>query len=265
MFFASSIIGALTSAAVFSWENDGISDEELQQAASDDFLLDLSNDQADEVLISLGWEKVLRKEYLMLYRRFDHDLQIYIYKMLGTFDDITALVFLQVQLDTDYRMSWDDHALRLSIIDRNDDIQSDVVHWIQRFPFPLTNRDYLYVRRYCLDTSVAASPKLVMKCHSITHPDVEVDKKNVRVNNYESSIIIQSNSRLDEKGMKFIMTCCEDAKATIPSSTYSYLAQSGIPNFVEKLHDAAMKLPKSKQSLQIDSIPQYRLINNATR
>ena len=50
------------------------------QAASDEFLLDLTNDQADEVLISLGWEKVLRKEYLMLYRRFDHDLQIHIYK-----------------------------------------------------------------------------------------------------------------------------------------------------------------------------------------
>ena len=30
-----------------------------------------------------------------------------------------------------------------------------------------------------------------------------------------------------QKGMKFIMTCYEDAKATIPSSTYSYLAQSG--------------------------------------
>ena len=104
------------------------------------------------------------------------------------------------QLDIDYRMDWDDHALRLSIIDRNDDIHSDIVHWIQRFPFPLTNRDYLYVRRYCLDTSVAASPKIIMKCHSITHPDVELDKKNVRVNNYESSMIVQSTTTLDEVG-----------------------------------------------------------------
>jgi len=60
------------------------------------------------------------------------------------------------------------------------------------------------------------------------------------------------------------LTYHEDAKASMPTSTYSYLAQSGmlyylifflnyvyfffqgIPNFVEKLHIAAKKLPKCK-------------------
>lgn len=63
--------------------------------------------------------------------------------------------------------------------------------------------------------------------------------------------------------MKFLLTYHEDAKASMPTSTYSYLAQSGmcnniffyflifwlflgIPNFVEKLHIAAKKLPKCK-------------------
>jgi len=95
-------------------------------------------------------------------------------------------------------MKWDDHALSLSIIDRNENTQSDIVHWIQKFPFPLNNRDYLYVRRYCLDTSPSRSPQIVIRCHSITHPDVNDDKKCVRVNKYESSMIIQSKTRLDE-------------------------------------------------------------------
>jgi len=99
-------------------------------------------------------------------------------------------------------MKWDDHALCLSIIDRHEDSQSDIVHWIQKFPYPLNNRDYVYVRRYCLDTSIKTSPKIVIKCHSINHPDVNDDQKCVRVNQYESSMIIQSKTRLDEVRLK---------------------------------------------------------------
>jgi hypothetical protein len=95
-------------------------------------------------------------------------------------------------------MKWDDHALCLSVIDKNEETQSDIVHWVQRFPFPLYNRDYLYVRRYCLDTSIKTSPKIVIKCHSVNHPDVDDDKTSVRVNRYESAMIIQSKNRLDE-------------------------------------------------------------------
>jgi len=182
--------------------------------------------------------------------------------MLGTFNDISALAFLQVQLDLDYRMKWDDHALRLSIIDTDKDTHSDIVHWIQKFPFPLNHRDYLYVRRYCLDTSINSSPKIVIRCHSIDHPNVQNDKKCVRVSQYESSMIIQSKTRLEEKGIKFLLTYHEDAKASLPTSTYSYLAQSGIPSFVEKLHMAAKKLPKSKQLRTIDRLPQCRFLDD---
>ncbi|UJR35624.1 hypothetical protein I4U23_028374 [Adineta vaga] len=261
--FASSVIGALTAAAtVFSWENDGVSDRELQEACSDDYLLNMTNSQVNDVLTSLGWEKLLRKDHLMLFRKYDDELQVYSYKIFGTFNDISALVFFQVQLDLDYRMNWDDHALRLSVVDANESTQSDIVHWIQKFPFPFNHRDYLYVRRYCFDTSTNIPPKIVIKCHSINHPNVHDDKKCVRVNKYESSMIIQSKTKLDEKGIKFLLTYHEDAKASMPTSTYSYLAQSGIPNFVEKLHIAAKQLPKSKQFLSIDSLPQCRFFDD---
>lgn len=95
-------------------------------------------------------------------------------------------------------MNWDDHALRLSVIDFDEDSQSDIVHWVQKFPFPLNNRDYLYVRRYCLNSSKDGSQKIIMKCHSIDHPAVTNEIKTVRVRQYESTMIIQSKTRLDE-------------------------------------------------------------------
>jgi len=40
----------------------------------------MTNSQIDDILISLGWEKLLRKDHLMLFRKYDHDLQVYAYK-----------------------------------------------------------------------------------------------------------------------------------------------------------------------------------------
>ena len=95
-------------------------------------------------------------------------------------------------------MKWDDHALRLAVVDTDEETRSDIVHWVQKFPFPFNNRDYLYARRYCFDTSTDSHPKIIVKCHSIDHPKVRFDKGCVRVNQYESSMIIQSKTRLDE-------------------------------------------------------------------
>ena len=77
--------------------------------------------------------------------------------------------------------------------------------------------------------------------------------------------------------MKFLLTYHEDAKASMPTSTYSYLAQSGlylkkkfdhsfcsiclfigIPSFVEKLHIAAKKLPKCEIKLKIFQTRSFR-------
>ena len=181
-------------------------------------------------------------------------------------------------------MKWDDHALRLLVIDAEEDTHSDIVHWIQKFPFPLNNRDYLYVRRYCLDTSVPSSPKIIMRCHSTQHPGVHAEKKSVRVNNYESSLIIQSKTQPDEVcspsqgplhrihifellerneilvNLSWRYQCINAyIDLLVFSSKWSVQCFSrygeitifcllGLPTFVEKLHMAAKKLPKCKPS-----------------
>jgi len=45
----------------------------------------MTNSQIDDILISLGWEKLLRKDHLMLFRKYDHDLQVYAYKSKSIF------------------------------------------------------------------------------------------------------------------------------------------------------------------------------------
>lgn len=53
-----------------------------KQAASDEYLLNMENTEVEEVLTSMGWEKLLRKEHLMLFRKYDETLQVYSYKSM---------------------------------------------------------------------------------------------------------------------------------------------------------------------------------------
>ncbi len=67
-----------------------------QQASSDEYLLNMTHSQVDDILISLGWEKIMRKDHLMLFRKYDHDLQVYSYKSKTIFIDIEASNFFLI-------------------------------------------------------------------------------------------------------------------------------------------------------------------------
>lgn len=76
--------------------------------------------------------------------------------------DISALSFLEVQLNLAYRRHWDDRIVFLDYTDLprpGDDtvgclsrpLCSDTIRWVARFPLPLANREYLYHRRWWLE------------------------------------------------------------------------------------------------------------------
>ena len=54
-------------------------------------------------------------------------------------------------MDLDYRKSWDKLVVKLDVIDRDSESGAEVVHWVTHFPFPMSQRDYVYVRRFMVD------------------------------------------------------------------------------------------------------------------
>ena len=44
----------------------------------------MTHSQIEEILTAVGWEKLLRKDHLMLFRKYDNDLQVYSYKSKKT-------------------------------------------------------------------------------------------------------------------------------------------------------------------------------------
>ncbi|CAH8849299.1 unnamed protein product [Trichobilharzia szidati] len=74
----------------------------------------------------------------------------YEYRICGQFHDISASSFLEVQLNLDYRRHWDDKIVELDYITPSDVDSKDfsIIRWVVRFPFPLVNREYIYLRRW---------------------------------------------------------------------------------------------------------------------
>ena len=54
--------------------------------------------------------------------------------VFGSFYDIPARAFYNVQVDLDYRRQWDRLVIKLETVDREQDTNSEVVHWITHYP-----------------------------------------------------------------------------------------------------------------------------------
>lgn len=54
--------------------------------------------------------------------------------MYGTYDDITAVDFLKVHIDTEFRREWDSSAVVLDVLESDPQSNSEVVYWEMQWP-----------------------------------------------------------------------------------------------------------------------------------
>lgn len=54
--------------------------------------------------------------------------------MYGTFYDIPARAFFDIQVDLDYRKEWDHLLIEVEVVDKDEESDCEVVKWIQHFP-----------------------------------------------------------------------------------------------------------------------------------
>ncbi len=54
--------------------------------------------------------------------------------MYGTFYDVPARAFFDIQVDLNYRKQWDHLMVEVEVIDSEEKSENEVVRWIQHFP-----------------------------------------------------------------------------------------------------------------------------------
>ncbi|ESN93010.1 hypothetical protein HELRODRAFT_69451, partial [Helobdella robusta] len=134
------------------------------------------------------------------------------YKVNGSYKDVSARAFYNTQVDLEFRKQLDRHVISLNIIDKVDDSGSEIVHWITHFPYPLSNREYVYVRRHKVDDK---NKLMVIVSRSTDgHPCVPDKTNHVRVTEHTSKMVIRPHTSFDENGFNYVVTYFDEPKYT---------------------------------------------------
>lgn len=253
-------VGMLLGACLFSWEKVKITHEEInryveefhriENGISKSWEMCQNNNKLNKIVSEEGWEPVISRENLFLWRKSMPGTYLYEYKVFGSFFDIPPRVFFHVQKDTEYRKKWDKLVIKLDIIDKEGEDGSEIVHWVMHYPYPMYSREYVYVRRCFIDHS---NNVMVLVSRAADHPSCPPSNKYVRVTNYSSRMVIKPHRGFDENGFDYILTYFDDPQAAFPSPAYNWMASSGVPDFVEKLHAAAQELLRHSWSRSVVS------------
>ncbi|XP_046555326.1 stAR-related lipid transfer protein 7, mitochondrial-like [Haliotis rubra] len=234
-------------ATLFSWEENKIGDDALNRSVYDmvhiqELVRKTRSQVVDE---SCPWEKVIDRPHLIVWRRpLEFNSSLFQYKVYGKFDDVPARAFFNTQVDLEFWQQWDKLSLDIRIIDKHEESGSEVVHWTSEFPYPMYSRDYVYVRRYMVDTS---NKIMAMYSQTVNHPICPVQDNIVRVTEFQSALVIKPYSDFDENGLEYVLTYYDDPQTTFPTVCYNWIATTGVPEFVDKLHKASKMMHERTQ------------------
>ncbi|XP_068609076.1 stAR-related lipid transfer protein 7, mitochondrial [Brachionichthys hirsutus] len=230
-------------AGVFMWDKEKIQDEEIHRCG-----LELEALEAVKCVnaapgteagqLKPEWEVVIEKKDFRVWKRPLPNSHLYEYRVLGSYDDVTPRQFFNVQLDTEYRKKWDSLVIKLEVVDRDASTHSEIVHWATHFPYPMYSRDYVYVRRYDVDVD---NNLMVLVSRAVQHPRVPEIQEFVRVQSYQSKMVIRPHRSFDENGFDYLLTYSDNPQTAFPRYCVSWMVSSGMPAFLDKLHNAALR------------------------
>ncbi|PAV77267.1 hypothetical protein WR25_22891 [Diploscapter pachys] len=235
------ILLAATSAAGFSFKDYGISDERMHEARESDKDFDHVDD-----LPKKGWEKIYEEKYLHVFRRrVKGPYEMYEYKCIGSYFDISPRTFLDVQNDLTYRKVWDGNVISLELLKEED--ENELIRWVAKYPYPMYPREYIYARR----TWVSDDDKVVVVDSEVVQPNAYPStSNNVRVCTYTSRMAVRAHKNWNDHGLDYMLTYSDNPEANIPRYVYNYIINQGGPYFLKQVHSAARNLEKSGHELK---------------
>ncbi|KAF7727994.1 hypothetical protein EC973_006759 [Apophysomyces ossiformis] len=204
-----------------------------------DYVLELRNESA----LLDGWELYVQHGMWKIFRRPALSLNpaLYLYRAIGGWNNIKPEILAEVYLDLDYRETWDNYMLSHQVI-TNDSSETDAMvchHYELRYPWPLSNRDYVYqVQRKTVQHQ--GKRYEVIMAESVTAAMNYPERKGViRIDTYFQSMCLTADS--SGEGCSVLMDYYDDPKGRIPSTVVNWAARTGVPSFIDTLEQACLK------------------------
>jgi hypothetical protein len=191
-----------------------------------------------------GWEEVLNKDSIKLYRRqmgseSEHSVQ-YEYRVHATLTDMHLLNAAMSIWDMAFRSKWD---VNLSSFKS---LGSHLMYYEVKYPFPMCNRDYVYKRAL---RQYDGDKEIVMLAE--TEPVVSTQtpsahSKNVRVGDYRQITVMKADP--NSSGMHLYMRYVDSPGGWIPSWLVNWCVSMAVPNFLDAWRKASKEYVPSQQS-----------------
>jgi StAR-related lipid transfer protein 7, mitochondrial len=99
----------------------------------------------------------------------------------------------------------------------------ECVYWGVKFPWPLTNRDYVYFRRGKRDEETGAYFQVSM---GGTHESRPATKKCVRVETYTNTMAMRDTG---ENTVEFVLIYYDDPNGSIPKAMINWAVSTAVP------------------------------------
>nr|XP_057904591.1 phosphatidylcholine transfer protein isoform X2 [Doryrhamphus excisus] len=134
-------------------------------------------------------------------------------------------------MDLAYRKHWDGYVKEL--FEEQFDGQT-AIYWEVKYPFPLSNRDYVYIReRRVLDVG----GRRIWVILARSSPETPCPEKNgvLRVKDYKQTVAMETDGA---GGTKVFMNYFDNPGGMIPTWLVNWAAKSGVPGFLTDMQKA---------------------------
>ncbi|XP_038228276.1 phosphatidylcholine transfer protein isoform X2 [Dermochelys coriacea] len=184
-----------------------------------------------------AWQLLVETMGIGIYRLYHEQSGLYEYKIFGGLADCPPELLADVYMDLDYRKQWDQYVKELceKIYD-----EKRIIYWEVKYPFPLSNRDYVYIRER-RDMEVDGRKIWVMLAKSTSLPQCPEKPGIIRVNSYVQSLVLESDGKT---GSKVYMYYFDNPGGMIPSWLINWAAKSGVSAFLKDLQKACFNYCK---------------------
>ncbi|XP_015237513.1 PREDICTED: phosphatidylcholine transfer protein [Cyprinodon variegatus] len=136
-----------------------------------------------------GWELFTETMGVQIHRLYDKETGLYEYKVFGGLGSCNPELCADVYMDLMYRKHWDGYVKELY---EKDFGGQTAIYWEVKYPFPLSNRDYVYVRER-RDLDIDGRKIWVILARSSPQTACAEKKGVLRVNDYKQSVALESD------------------------------------------------------------------------
>ncbi|XP_065134303.1 phosphatidylcholine transfer protein [Paramisgurnus dabryanus] len=178
-----------------------------------------------------GWDFFTETMGVKVYRLYHKESGLYEYKAFGSLTGCSSEICADVYMDLNYRKQWDSYVKEL---DEKDFSGQKVIYWEVKYPTPLSNRDYVYMReRRVLEKD--GRKIWVILAKSTSESQCPEKKGVIRVKDYKQTLAIENDG---SGGTKVFLNYFDNPGGMIPTWLVNWVAKTGVPAFLTDMKKA---------------------------